>query len=187
MREVVGVLAIQGDFDRHVRAVEKCGATATRVKTVEQLRHVQRLIIPGGESSTVGLLLSRYGLGTEIQTRAEAGMPVWGTCMGMILMASHVQPHDQYSLRLMDVTVKRNAFGSQVESFETDLDFAGLDSPLRAVFIRAPVVTSLGAGVQRLACVGEDVVAVRSGNCLATSFHPELTDDLRLHKLFLEF
>ena len=183
----VGVVAIQGDFERHAAAFRRCGADVVFVKTPEQLAGVDRIVIPGGESTTVGKLMERYGLGAAIISAAEGGTPVWGTCMGMILMAKEVEGGDQYRLGLLDVTVRRNAFGSQVHSFEDSVDFAGLDGPVTGVFIRAPTATACGDGVCVLAEYGGQVVAVREGSLFATSFHPELTDDVRLHEWFLEF
>lgn len=190
MATKIGVLAVQGDFSKHIEAYESAGVPAhalREVRTVDDLAEVDRLTIPGGESSTVGLLLERYGLGPAIIERAASGMPVWGTCMGMILMASEVEDRDQYRLGLLDITVRRNAFGAQVHSFEDEVAVAGLDQPVMGVFIRAPIVTRVGAGVEVLSTYDEKVVGVRSGSCLGTSFHPELTADTRLHKWFLTF
>lgn len=182
----VGVLSIQGDFEKHLSALSQCGAEASEVRTVEDLAQIDRLIIPGGESTTVGLLLERYGLGAAIQKRATDNMPIWGTCMGMILMAEEIDGRDgQYSLGILNIGVKRNAFGRQVHSFEDEVKLAGLDQPVTGVFIRAPIVTRLGDGVEELGRYEDKVVAVRQGKLLGTSFHPELTDDLRLHRWFL--
>ncbi|MCB0826538.1 MAG: pyridoxal 5'-phosphate synthase glutaminase subunit PdxT [Armatimonadetes bacterium] len=185
----VGVLAVQGDFEKHIKAVRKCQPKAqiTEVRTPEQMDGLTHLIIPGGESTTVGLLLERYGLGEAIQNAAKAGLPIWGTCMGMIMMASSVAGRDQYSLNLLDITVERNAFGAQVHSFEEEMQITGLHEPLMAVFIRAPIVTEVGEEVEVLATINDKVVAVRQGNRLGTSFHPELTDDTRLHEWFLSW
>ena len=186
MPQPTGVLSIQGDFEKHIQAIEKTGGTAIQVRTPEDLAQVDRLIIPGGESTTVGLLLERFGLGPEIQRRAADGMPVWGTCMGMIMMAHDVEGRGgQYTLDLLDVTVRRNAFGAQVNSFEDAVPVSPLDEPVTAVFIRAPIVTRLGEGVEAIAEYEGQVVAVRAGKRLGTSFHPELTDDTRLHEFFL--
>lgn len=155
------------------------------VRTVEELQTVDRLIIPGGESTTVGLLLRRHGLGDAIVARAEAGMPIWGTCMGMIMMARSVEGRDQYSLNLLNITLRRNAFGAQVHSFEDEVPIVGLDTPVTGVFIRAPVVTELGEGVENIGTYHDQIVAVRQGTRMGTSFHPELTDDIRLHQMFL--
>lgn len=181
----VGVVSVQGDFGKHLEALRKIGAEAVEVRAAEELDDVGRVIIPGGESTTVGLLMERYGLGEALKQRAEQGMPVWGTCMGMILMARGVLGRsDQYTLGMLDIDVERNAFGAQVHSFEDKVEVAGLDEPVTGVFIRAPVVTRLGEGVEELATYQGKVVAVRQGNLLGTSFHPELTDDTRLHEWF---
>ena len=180
----VGIVAIQGDFKKHARAFEKCGAECVFVKTPDQLADVARIVIPGGESTTVGKLMERFGLGDAIK---ESGGPVWGTCMGMILMAADIGGHEQYSLGLLDITVERNAFGAQVHSFEDEVCLRGVDQPVMGVFIRAPVATRIGEGVEVLAEYAGKVVAVRQGNNLGTSFHPELTDDTRLHEWFLKF
>lgn len=180
----VGVLAIQGDFAKHITAFESIGVDAIEVRTQEDLDQVDRLVIPGGESTTVGKLLVRFGLGEVIIERAEAGMPVWGTCMGMIMLAKEIEDYDQYSLGLLDITVRRNAFGRQVHSFEDEVAFQGLEEPVRGVFIRAPIVTKSGFHVKALAEYEGKVVAVQQGKIVGTSFHPELTDDTRLHEWF---
>lgn len=182
----VGVVAIQGDFEKHILAFQSLGIDEVpEIRTPEELATVESLVIPGGESTTVGKLMDRFGLGAEIQRRASAGMPVWGTCMGMILMASDIEGSDQYRLSLLDITVKRNAFGAQVHSFEDDVTVATIGHPVTGVFIRAPIVTRLGDGVQELARYDEKVVAVQSGNLIGTSFHPELTQDTGFHQWFL--
>ncbi|MDI9634770.1 pyridoxal 5'-phosphate synthase glutaminase subunit PdxT [Kamptonema cortianum] len=184
----VGLLAIQGDFQKHGEAFVRAGLKPTDLKEVrsaEDLAQVERLVIPGGESTTVGLLLSRYGLGEAIQARAAEGMPIWGTCMGMILMAKEVEGRNQYTLDLLDITVLRNAFGAQVHSFEDQVAVCGLQEPVTGVFIRAPIVTRVGEGVQTLATYNGHTVAVRKGRLIGTSFHPELTEDSRLHSWFL--
>lgn len=183
----VGVVAIQGDFEKHIAALRRVdeAISVIEVRTPDDLSQADRIILPGGESTTVGLLMERYGLGAAIQKRARAGMPVWGTCMGMILMAKSVEGREQYSLDLLDITVRRNAFGAQIHSFEDAVDVRGLSEPVMGVFIRAPIVTRVGEGVQVLAEYDGQVVAVRKGALLGTSFHPELTDDIRLHEWFL--
>ena len=185
----VGVVSIQGDFEKHIEALCRCAAAVepVEVRTPEDLATVDRIIIPGGESTTVGLLMARFGLGAAIQQRAEEGMPVWGTCMGMIMMAHSIKERpNQYSLDLLDIEVERNAFGAQVHSFEDGVIVNGLDRPVLGVFIRAPVVTQLGEGVEALASYEGKVVAVRQGRRLGTSFHPELTADTCLHEWFLQ-
>jgi pyridoxal 5'-phosphate synthase pdxT subunit len=188
MAQVVGVLAVQGDFSKHMDAVKACDDSiiVREVRTPEQLGEVDRLIIPGGESSTVGLLLARFGLGDAIRARAKEGMPIWGTCMGMILLANEVENRVQYRLDLLDITVRRNAFGAQVHSFEDAVKIEGMSEPVMGVFIRAPIVTRTGPEVSVLASYDGKTVAVRQGNRIGTSFHPELTDDLRFHRWFLE-
>ncbi|HWD37277.1 MAG TPA: pyridoxal 5'-phosphate synthase glutaminase subunit PdxT [Fimbriimonas sp.] len=183
----VGVLAIQGDFEKHLDALARVGMEGVEVRSPEHLSKVERLILPGGESTTVGLLLQRYGLGEAIQDAAKRGMPMWGTCMGMILMARSIQGREnQYRLNLLDIEVARNAFGAQVHSFEDEVEIADLEEPVLGVFIRAPVVTQCGEGVRPLGQFQGKVVAVRQGALMGTSFHPELTDDTRLHSYFLE-
>lgn len=183
-----GVVAIQGDFAKHIEAIRRTDphAEVVEVRTPEELVSVDRLIIPGGESTTVGMLMERYGLGAAIRAKSAEGMPVWGTCMGMILMAGQVEGRSQYTLDLLDVEVRRNAFGAQVHSFEDEIDVEGVGR-VTGVFIRAPIVTKLGTGVHALATYEGHIVAVRQGQRLGTSFHPELTDDTRLHAWFLSW
>ena len=188
--QTVGVVAIQGDYAKHIEALERLHRSDLRIVEVrepDELKEVDRAILPGGESTTVGLLMERYGLGDALKVRAKAGMPIWGTCMGMILMASDVQDRKQYNLDLLDITVQRNAFGAQVHSFEDEVKLSGMTEPVLGVFIRAPIVTRMGKGVKAIGKYGGKVVAVRQGNLLGTSFHPELTDDTRLHEWFLTF
>jgi 5'-phosphate synthase pdxT subunit len=186
----VGVLALQGDFREHVAMFRSLGADPSEVRTVEELDGVDALVIPGGESTTIGRLAQIYGLMEPMRTRIGAGMPALGTCAGMILLGAATTGPDQPQLGVLDVVVERNAFGRQVDSFEADLDVKGLDRPIHAVFIRAPWIAKAGGGVEVLATVadpGGDVhpVIVRQGNILATSFHPELTDDTRIHEMML--
>lgn len=185
MPETVGVLSLQGDFEKHLQALWRLGVPGLEVRTSEDLDRCSRLIIPGGESTTLAILLRRHGLDEQIRKRIAEDMPAWGTCMGLILLAKEVEGREQWTLGVLDVTVRRNAFGPQVHSFETDIAVRGLDSPFHAVFIRAPVVTRLGEGVEPLAELEGKTVAVRSGKLLGTSFHPELTQDSRIHELFL--
>lgn len=195
---LVGVLALQGDVTEHLGALEACGARARRVRTPEELAAVDALVLPGGESSTIDKLATTFGVHAAITERIAAGMPAYGSCAGMILLADRLVDGiaGQRTFGGVDVTVRRNAFGRQVESFEEDLDVpalaaAGLgEGPVRAAFIRAPWVESAGDGVEVLARVHSEpvagrAVAVRSGALLATSFHPEITGDLRFHRLFL--
>lgn len=185
----VGVVAVQGDFAKHIEALQRLhrkGLEIFEVRTPEELANVERVIIPGGESTAVGLLMDRYGLGDALKTRAKKGMPIWGTCMGMILMARIVEDRkDQYTLGLLDISVKRNAFGAQVHSFEDEVSIDGMDEPVMGVFIRAPIVTKHGKDVSEIGRYDGKVVAVRQGKLLGTSFHPELTDDTRMHEWFL--
>lgn len=185
----VGVLAIQGDFEKHLDALRRLqipDLEPTEVRTPEELAQVEKLIVPGGESTTVGLLLQRYGMGEAIQQAAANGMPVWGTCMGMIILARSIAGRPgQYTLGLLDIEVQRNAFGAQVHSFEDAVPIKGLKEPVLGVFIRAPVVAQWGADVEPIAKYDGKVVAVRQGKILGTSFHPELTEDTRLHKWFV--
>lgn len=192
MVTTVGVLALQGDVEEHARALEESGARALSVRRVSELDEVDALVIPGGESTTMSNLLTSFGLSDPIAERLRAGMPTWGTCAGMILLASTIldgRP-DQISFAALDMTVRRNAFGRQVDSYEEDLDVRGLGEPFHAVFIRAPWVERVGAGVEVLARAGNTpdgpVVAVRRGVVMATSFHPEVGGDARLHRLFVD-
>lgn len=185
---VVGVLALQGAFAAHRQALAQLGADAREVRTADQLAAVDGLVIPGGESTTMAMLLDRTGLRAPLAARLADGMPVFGTCAGMILLADEVldgRP-DQWSFGVLDVGVRRNAYGRQLESFETDLDVVGLDRPFHAVFIRAPGVVRTGADVIVLAELDGDPVLVRQGTVLASAFHPELTADRRVHELFLD-
>jgi 5'-phosphate synthase pdxT subunit len=185
----IGILALQGDVREHRHALIELGAHPVEVRQPEDLAGVDGLILPGGESTTISLLISSAGLRPALSERLEAGMPALGTCAGMILLARDVldgRP-DQLSFGAIDIGVRRNAFGRQVDSFETDLAVGFLgEEPMHAVFIRAPVVERVGAGVSVLATVDERPVACRQGPVLVTSFHPELSGDLRLHELFLK-
>jgi len=181
----IGVLGLQGDFARHLETLQRLeGIEATIVRTPEEVLRCDGLIIPGGESTTVGKLMARCGVDEAIRKRAAEGMAIFGTCTGMILLAKEIEDSDQQRLGLMDMTVRRNAFGRQVDSFETDLSIPSIcDSrPIRAVFIRAPFVTRVWGKAETLATLDDRrIVMVRQGNCLAAAFHPELTDDTRVH------
>jgi len=182
----IGVLDLQGAVVEHVHVLERLGVPAVRVRLPEELDAVDGLIIPGGESTTVGKLMERRGMDSRILQRVEQGMPVFGTCMGMIVLARRIEGSDQQRLGLMDIGVRRNAFGRQVHSFEADLDVPALgEEPVRGVFIRAPVVTDVGPDVEVMAEWEGKTVAVRQGQFLGVSFHPELTDDTRFHQLFV--
>jgi pyridoxal 5'-phosphate synthase pdxT subunit len=175
----IGVLAIQGDFAAHARVLEELGAEASEVRSPEQLRELDGLIIPGGESTTIAMGIEAAGLGQPIRAHLAAGRPLFGTCAGMIVC-------DDRHLGLFDATARRNAFGRQLQSFEADLEVEGLGpDPLRAVFIRAPWIERHGPGVEVLASYDGHPVVVREGLVLACAFHPELTDDSRLHALFM--
>ena len=187
----VGVLALQGDTREHLAALREAGAAACTVRRRAELDAVDALVIPGGESTTMSLLLREFGLFEPLRERLAAGMPAYGSCAGMILLAGEIldagAPGRQAAaLGAIDMTVRRNAFGRQVDSFEDDIDFAGLDGPVHAVFIRAPWVERVGPDVQVLARAGEHIVAVRQGSVLATAFHPEVTGDRRVHRLFVD-
>lgn len=182
----IGVLALQGAFREHIETLRKLGVEALEVRLPEQLEGLDGLIIPGGESTAIGKLAVKYGLQEAIRRFAELGKPVYGTCAGMILISKDVG-HDQPLLGVMDVKVERNAFGRQLDSFETDLPFPALgEEPFPAIFIRAPRIESVGNGVKVLASLPDGTpVAARQGNMLVTAFHPELSEDSRLHRYFL--
>jgi 5'-phosphate synthase pdxT subunit len=187
VRPLVGVLALQGDVVEHVAALERAGAAALLVKTRADLERIGGLIVPGGESTTVMKLLDRFELAEPIVARVHAGMPFWGTCMGMIVAARDVAGLEQPTLDLIDIGVRRNAFGRQNESAEVDLKISVLGSePFRAIFIRAPWIERAGPEVDVLAERAGHGVMVRQSNVLGTSFHPELGNDLRVHEYFLE-
>ena len=183
----VGVLGLQGDFSEHLTTLRDIGAEGVDVRRPEQLDDIDALIIPGGESTTIGKLAANYGIIPKLRERAHAGMPVWGTCAGAIFLAKDVPGHPHPLAELMDITVERNAFGRQIDSFEADLDVEGMaGGPFHAVFIRAPKITRVGPNVAVLARLADGtVVAASDGTLLATSFHPELTRDERFHRLFL--
>jgi 5'-phosphate synthase pdxT subunit len=190
-RPPVGVLALQGDVAEHVRALRESGAEPLTVRRPDELDRVEGLIIPGGESTTIWKLIDIFGLAEQLRKRIADGMPVFGSCAGMIMLADRLPDpaSGQQTLGGIDMTVRRNAFGRQVDSFEADLDIAGLSGGLyRAVFIRAPWVEETGPSVEILATDPgtSRIVAVRQGRALATSFHPELTPDGRVHELFVD-
>lgn len=181
----VGVLALQGDFREHLVAVEAVGARGMEVRLAADLDVIDALVIPGGESTTIGRLATRYGMIDPLRKHINAGLPVLGTCAGMIVLASKLTDGAQPQLEVLDVVVERNAFGRQNDSFESDLDVEGLDEPMHAVFIRAPLIARAGPEVEILAEHGGRPVVVRQGDILASSFHPELTDDRRLHEMLI--
>lgn len=190
---VIGVLAVQGDVREHRAALESAGASSVAVRRPEELATVEALVIPGGESTTIDKLTRIFGLRGPLRSRIADGMPVYGSCAGMILLADRILDghRDQQTLGGLDITVRRNAFGRQVDSYETDLEVAGVaGGPVRAVFIRAPWVEACGPDVEVLASVetegGPRPVVVRQGRLLATSFHPEVTGDHRVHGFFVD-
>jgi len=185
----VGVLALQGDVGEHISALIACGINPVEVRRPSELEEVDALVIPGGESTTIAQLSEIFDLYHPIKNRIAAGMPVYGSCAGMILLADSIldAKQGQKTFGGLDITVRRNAFGRQVDSFETDIAFAdGSDQLTRAVFIRAPWVEKVGSGIEILATVDSHPVAVRSRTLFATSFHPELTADHRIHRYFIE-
>ncbi|MFV8175739.1 pyridoxal 5'-phosphate synthase glutaminase subunit PdxT [Mycolicibacterium peregrinum] len=187
----VGVLALQGDTREHLAALREAGAEAGTVRRLSELDAVDALVIPGGESTAMSHLLREFELLEPLRARIAAGLPCYGSCAGMILLATEINDagtpgREAVPLKGIDMTVRRNAFGRQVDSFEGDIDFEGLDTPVHAVFIRAPWVERVGPDVVVLARAAEHIVAVRQGSMLATSFHPEMTGDRRIHKLFVD-
>ena len=187
MSKRVGVLALQGAFREHRQVLEQLGCDVVEVRKKSDLEGIQGLIIPGGESTTIGKLLKIDGMGDEIKNLATKDLPIFGTCAGMILLSKTIIDSNQYSLNLMDTTVERNAFGRQVASFETDLIVPAMGSkPLRAVFIRAPYLREVAPNVGILAEYDGKIVFARQGNLLASAFHPELTPDQRVHQYFLD-
>jgi 5'-phosphate synthase pdxT subunit len=182
----IGVLALQGDFAEHALALARTGVEAVEVRLPEHLDGLDGLIIPGGESTTIARLLDAYALLEPLRARSRAGFPTWGTCAGAIILAERAPGLDRPNLAAMDIGVQRNAFGSQVDSFETQLSVPAIGGePFPAVFIRAPIIEEVGPGVEVLARLDNDViVAARQGSLLATSFHPELTADDRFHSYF---
>ena len=187
----IGVLALQGDTREHLAALRQAGAEATTVRRRAELDAVDALVIPGGESTTMSHLLREFELLEPLRARLAEGMPAYGSCAGMILLASEILDagapgREATPLKGIDMTVRRNAFGRQVDSFEGDIPFDGLDRPVHAVFIRAPWVERVGPDVQVLGRAADHIVAVRQGRMLATSFHPEMTGDRRIHGLFVD-
>lgn len=183
---LIGVLALQGDVVEHLAAMRRAGAQAIPVKNRAELGGVDGLVIPGGESTTVMKLLDRFGMAEPVVERARSGMPLWGTCMGMIVIAHEVVGMEQPCLDLLDIAVRRNAFGRQNESAEVEVPIAALgEPPFPAIFIRAPWIERTGPGVELLAQRNGRGVMVRQGNILGTSFHPELAQDERVHAYFL--
>ncbi|WP_336790928.1 pyridoxal 5'-phosphate synthase glutaminase subunit PdxT [Paenibacillus sp. MMO-177] len=182
----IGVLALQGAVAEHIRSLEAAGAEAVAVKRIEELAELDGIVIPGGESTTIGKLIRKYDFLEALQEFSKQGKPLFGTCAGLIILANKIEGQDDAHLQLMDMVVARNAFGRQRESFETDLPIQGIDEPIRAVFIRAPLIKEVGSSVEVLSVYNDEIVAARQGHLLACSFHPELTDDYRLHAYFVD-
>jgi pyridoxal 5'-phosphate synthase pdxT subunit len=185
----VGVLALQGAVREHLEMIEQCGARGVGIKRPSGLDGVNGLIIPGGESTTIGKLIDEYGFAPGLKELGARGVPIFGTCAGLIILSQRVKGRHGTVLGLADVTVERNAFGRQVDSFEKEIAVKGIegeDRPFRAVFIRAPVIEETGPGVEVMASVDEGVVMARQGTMLLGAFHPELTGDERIHRYFLE-
>ncbi|MEP7060386.1 MAG: pyridoxal 5'-phosphate synthase glutaminase subunit PdxT [Actinomycetota bacterium] len=180
-----GVLSLQGDFREHARMLGEAGATPVEVRTPEELGGVDCLVIPGGESTTIGKLARLYGFVEPVLERAEAGMPIFGTCAGMIVLAERIEGAGEPLFPLVDITVQRNAYGRQVESFEADVAVEGIDQQVRGVFIRAPRVDDVGPGVRILAEHEGHPVVLEQGNIVVASFHPELVGDAALHAYLL--
>ncbi|WP_040712264.1 pyridoxal 5'-phosphate synthase glutaminase subunit PdxT [Paenibacillus curdlanolyticus] len=182
----IGVLALQGAVVEHIRSLELAGAEAVAIKRVEELEGLDGLVVPGGESTTIGKLMRKYGFIEAIREFSAQGKAVFGTCAGLIVLASEIEGQDEAHLELMNMKVQRNAFGRQRESFETDLNVTGINEPIRAVFIRAPLIAEVGEGVEVISTYKDEIVAARQNHLLACSFHPELTDDYRLHAYFVD-
>ena len=183
----IGVLALHGDFREHVETLRRLGAEAKEIRLPSDLDDVDGVIIPGGESTTITRLLDRFGLREPLARKLREGLPAMGTCAGAIILAKHAEGLDRPSLGVMDIDVRRNAFGRQVDSFEADVPFADLDQPFHAIFIRAPVIASVRSPARALAVLEDGtVVAAQQGSLIALAFHPELTADDRVHRYFLD-
>lgn len=183
----IGILGFQGAVIEHQRHIEKLGEEPVIVRYPDQLDRLDGIILPGGESTTMGKLLNRTGMMEPLRARIQGGLPVWGTCAGMILLAKELENDPVRHLAVMDITVRRNAYGTQIDSFNVDLLVPEVSkTPVSLVFIRAPFITKIGADVKVLCEVDGNIVAARCGNCLATSFHPELTDNSAFHRYFVD-
>ena len=183
----IGVLALQGAVSEHVDILMRAGADeAIPVRSEDEIKSIDGLVIPGGESTTMGRLIKAFKLEDIIRKRVSEGMPVYGTCAGMILLSSRIEGFDQFKFGFIDLTIVRNAFGRQVDSKEIDLNITGFDMPFHAIFIRAPVAKDPGDNVQILSEVPEGIVFARQDNILVSAFHPELGDDTRVHEYFLD-
>ena len=184
---LVGVLALQGAFLEHQNLLAKCGADSRQIRKANELEGIDALIIPGGESTTIVKLLNSFALMAPIRNLSRQGLPIFGTCAGMILLAKKLVDSEQETLSLMDIEVERNAYGRQIDSFESNLSIPALGpDPFRGVFIRAPYITKVGNGVNILAYQEEQIICASQGSLLVAAFHPELTNDLRMHRYFLE-
>ena len=183
----IGVLALQGDVEKHLAIIKKSGARAIPVRTAEEIKSIKGLIIPGGESTTIGMLLKRFKLFDILKQRIIHGLPVFGTCAGLILLAKKLINNTQTHLGCLDITVLRNAYGPQIESFEVDLNIPSLgEKPFQGVFIRAPIIKKNEKTVEILAEYETNPVLIRQKNILASTFHPELTKDIRIHEYFFK-
>lgn len=182
----IGVLAMQGDFKEHAIALEKLKVRPVEVRMPKDLKSISGLIIPGGESTTIGKLMIKYGLDKAIKQKAKKGMAVYGTCAGAILLAKDIIGNSQPKLRLIDMSIERNAYGRQIESFEASLEIKDFKKPFRAVFIRAPIIKKIGKNMEIMAKHEKEIVLVRKDKILVSTFHPELTDDTRVHEYFVQ-
>lgn len=183
---VIGVLALQGAVEEHLKQIINTGSEAVIVKHPKQLEKLDGLIIPGGESTAIGRLMARYGFIDAIKAFSNQKKPIFGTCAGMVLVAKELEGSESAHLEIMDIIVKRNGFGRQIDSFEANIDIKGMEAPFQALFIRAPYILSTGDQVEILARIDEKIVAARCDHLLVSAFHPELTDDNRFYKMFSE-
>ena len=181
----IGVLAMQGAYREHLQMLKTLGVEAIDVRYEQDIDNIDGLIIPGGESTTMGKLIKTLGLYDKLKSRIQNGMPVWGTCAGMILLAKNIVNESYNHLAVMDINVRRNAYGRQLGSFDTKAPVNGIGDDIDMVFIRAPYIESVGENIEVLSTVDGNIVAAQEGNMLVTSFHPELTEDLRVHKYFI--
>jgi len=182
----IGVLALQGSVKEHMEMLRQCGAEAVEVKLPKHMDDIYGLIIPGGESVTIGKLMAEYGLDKEIIRKYSLGMPIYGTCAGAIVLAKNIIGIKQEKLGLMDLSIRRNDYGRQLDSFEAELEVEGFDRPFKGIFIRAPVVDAVHNGAKIMSSFDDKPVLLRQNNILVSTFHPELTDDLRIHKYFVD-
>ena len=182
----IGVLAMQGAYAEHISILKKLDVDVVEIRNKEDLKNIEGLIIPGGESTTMGKLIKTLDIYDDLKEKIEGGLPVWGTCAGMILLAKSIYEDDTKHLATMDIEVKRNAYGRQLGSFETKSFIKGIGEDVQMVFIRAPYIKSVGNRVEVLSVVDKNIVAAKEDNMLVTSFHPELTDDNRVHKYFID-